>query len=167
MPSVIAAPNYRLLRPQSLDGSSVETVYRRGFWAIAAVPALLAALILMFAAFEHFRIGSIPPGESIALSVGGPFVVVLALQWAIVVWYGTCVSLSETAISFHETSVFFRTRARIVRWNDIKDVSLTGCDRSFCRRAVALTLSEGRFLIIKRIPEPQSLCRTIRLQLQG
>lgn len=122
-------------------------------------PALLVALILAFAAFEHFRIGSISSGECIALSVVGPFVVVLAFLWAIVVWYGTCVCLSETAFSLHETSVFLRTRSRMVPWDRIKDVSLSD------RRAVVLTFSEGGPLMFRGIPEPEHLCKAIRQKL--
>jgi hypothetical protein len=159
MLSITAAPSDRLCHPRSLNGSFVEIVYRRGFSAIAMAPALFVALFLAFAALEHFRVGSIPPEESVALSVAGPFVVVLAFLWAIVVWHGTYVCLSETAISLHETSMFFRTRSRMVPWDRIKDVSLPG------RRVVVLAFSEGSRLMIKGIPEPDYLCGAIKQKL--
>lgn len=165
MSSATATPNDRSYHSRSPDRRSAEVVYRRYFSTIAAVPLLLSALILAFAVFEHFRTGSIPPAESAILSVVGPFLIVLSLMWAIVVWYGTCVCLGEATISLCEMSLLFRSRARMVLWDEVKDVSLSGGGLSSRRRAVVVTLSEGGSLIIKGIPEPEYLCRAIKLKL--
>ena len=82
MLSVIATPSDRPCRRQSPGyGDPVEVAYRRHLSDMAAPPILLAALLLAFAAVEHFRGSSVPPVDGIVLAVFGPLLVVLSLLW--------------------------------------------------------------------------------------
>ena len=62
-------------------------------------------------------------------------------------------------------SWLFRSRVRIIRWDEIKDVALSSDDLSPWRRSVVLTLDEDGPLIFRSIPQPEYLCKHMRTKL--